>query len=145
MQTRPWRQVQCNGHGSLHGVPFLQLYANYLSNNSFIHVEMIELLLSRFYAYYYALNFKSIVYLCCLEIYLFRCNKYILIVSSHTHIYAYIHIHTHICIYVYIYIYIYIYADGFLSAPRISPVLGRTVSGSTFRWHLSHLFLDIYI
>ena len=27
--------------------------------------------------------------------------------------------------------------------PRISPVLGRTVSGSTFGWHLSHLLLDL--
>ena len=28
------------------------------------------------------------------------------------------------------------WADGFSGVPRISPVLGRTVSGSTFRWHL---------
>ena len=31
------------------------------------------------------------------------------------------------------------------SVPRISPVLGRTVSGSTFRWHLSHLILDLFM
>ena len=35
------------------------------------------------------------------------------------------------------------YADDFSGVPRISPVLGGTVSGSTFRWHLSHLFLDL--
>ena len=38
-----------------------------------------------------------------------------------------------------IYIYIYIWADGFSGVPRISPVLGRTVSGSTF------LFLDLFL
>ena len=27
----------------------------------------------------------------------------------------------------------------------ISPVLGRTVSGSTFRWHLSHILLDLFL
>ena len=37
------------------------------------------------------------------------------------------------------------WADGFSGIPRISPVLGRTVSGSTFRLHLSHLFLDLYL
>ena len=37
-----------------------------------------------------------------------------------------------------------IYADCFSGVPRISPVLGRTVSGSTFRWHLSHLILDLF-
>ena len=40
---------------------------------------------------------------------------------------------------------IYIWADGFSGVPRISPVLGRTVSGSTFRLHLSHLFLDLFL
>ena len=44
-----------------------------------------------------------------------------------------------IIMYIYIYIYVPMYvfavvkwADGFSSVPRISPVLGRTVSGSTF-------------
>ena len=36
------------------------------------------------------------------------------------------------------------YADGFSGVLHISPVLGRTVSGSTFRWHLSHLLLDLF-
>ena len=40
---------------------------------------------------------------------------------------------------------VYIWADGFSGVPRISPVLGGTVSGSTFRWHLSHLFLDPFL
>ena len=31
------------------------------------------------------------------------------------------------------------YADGFSDVPRISPV-----SGSMFRWHLSHLLLDLF-
>ena len=34
------------------------------------------------------------------------------------------------------------YADGFSGAPLISLVLGRTDSGSTFRWHFSHLLLQ---
>ena len=51
-------------------------------------------------------------------------------------------------VYIYIYIYIYVHtyvfavvkwADGFSGVPRISPVLGRTVSGSTF------LFLDLFL
>ena len=33
------------------------------------------------------------------------------------------------------------WADGFSSVLRISPVLGRTVSG----WHLSHLSLDLFL
>ena len=50
----------------------------------------------------------------------------------------------------YIYIPTYVFAvvkwaDSFLGVPRISPVLGRTVSGSTFRWHLSHLFLYMFL
>ena len=52
------------------------------------------------------------------------------------------------CIYilyiVYI-LYIYIWADGFSGVLRFSPVLGRKVSGSTFRWHLSHPFLDLFL
>ena len=49
----------------------------------------------------------------------------------------------YICIY--IILYMYIWADGFSGVPRISPVPRRTVSGSTFRWHLSHLFLDLFL
>ena len=56
---------------------------------------------------------------------------------------------TYVCMYmnvrICVHIYIYIWADGFSGVPRISPVLGRTVSGSTFRWHLSHLFLDVFL
>ena len=37
------------------------------------------------------------------------------------------------------------WADGFSDVPRNSSVLGRTISGSTFRWHLSHLFLDLFL
>ena len=39
-----------------------------------------------------------------------------------------------VCVYVPTYILAVVkYADGFSGVPRISPVLGRTVSGSTFR------------
>ena len=37
------------------------------------------------------------------------------------------------------------WADGFSGVPRISSVLGWTISGSTFRWHLSHLFIDLFL
>ena len=40
---------------------------------------------------------------------------------------------------------IYIWANGFSGVLHISPVLGRTVSGSTFRWYLSHLLLYIFL
>ena len=43
------------------------------------------------------------------------------------------------------YVMVYIWADDFSDDPRISPVQGRTVSGSTFRWHLSHLYLDLFL
>ena len=33
---------------------------------------------------------------------------------------------------------------GFTGVPRISPILGRTVSGSKFQWHLSHFLLDLF-
>ena len=36
------------------------------------------------------------------------------------------------------------YTDGFSGVPRTSLALGGTVSGSTFRWHLSHLLLDLF-
>ena len=62
----------------------------------------------------------------------------------------YDHILEEFYIYIYIYVPTYVFAvvkwaDGFLGVPRVSPVLGRTVSGSTFRWHLSHLFLDLFL
>ena len=61
-------------------------------------------------------------------------------------IYIYIYIYVCVCVCVPTYVLAVVkWADGFSGVPRISRVLGRTVSGSTFRWHLSHLFLDLFL